>query len=150
MADGSTKTCFTMIRIVSMLVFICHVMACLWVLVGRTGAQAGKVKQHEQTSMDIYFTLGWLTCVFRIVFVFQENWLDHFFGFEPEDTVHGLSVSRVYLAAYYYCFTTMTGVGYGDITPQSDRERGFAICLEGVGGFTYAFIIGSLTVLTIL
>jgi hypothetical protein len=85
--------------------------------------------------------------VFRIVFVFQENWLDHFFGFEPEDTVHGLSVSRVYLAAYYYCFTTMTGVGYGDITPQSDRERGFAICLEGVGGFTYAFIIGSLTVL---
>jgi hypothetical protein len=46
MADGTTKTCFTMIRIVSMLVFICHVMACLWVLVGRTGAQAGKVRTY--------------------------------------------------------------------------------------------------------
>mmetsp|Transcript_29838 Transcript_29838/g.35188 ORF Transcript_29838/g.35188 Transcript_29838/m.35188 type:complete len:811 (-) Transcript_29838:159-2591(-) len=116
MAHGTTKTCLRMCRIIFTLCFICHVMACLWVMLGRIGAKQGK-----------------------------ENWLNEFFGFEPEDTEHGLTVSRIYLASFYYCFTTMTGVGYGDITPQNDSERGFAVCLEGIGGFTYAYIIGSLT-----
>lgn len=54
-------------------------------------------------------------------------------------------VMDIYLAAFYYSFTTMTTVGYGDITPKNSTERIFAICLETLGGFMYAYVISSLT-----
>jgi hypothetical protein len=54
-------------------------------------------------------------------------------------------VMDIYLAAFYYSFTTMTTVGYGDVTPKNSTERIFAICLECLGGFMYAYVISSLT-----
>ena len=49
----------------------------------------------------------------------------------------------LYIACLYWAFTTMTTVGYGDITPQSDAERIY--CIFGMiacGGF-YGYVIGS-------
>ena len=56
-----------------------------------------------------------------------------------------LSVPREYLAAVYWATTTLTTVGYGDITPQSDLERFFTIVAMVVGGGFYGYIIGSIT-----
>jgi len=62
-----------------------------------------------------------------------------------KDTKNGDKVWSIYLASFYFCMTTMTSVGYGDISPQSDRERYFCILLEGVGCVIYALIVAILT-----
>jgi hypothetical protein len=49
------------------------------------------------------------------------------------------------VAAYYFCFTTMTTVGYGDIFPYSNSERIMCIFLQICGGFVMAWVIASLT-----
>jgi len=52
---------------------------------------------------------------------------------------------KEYLAALYWAMTTMTTVGYGDITPSSDWERVFAMIGMAVGGSFYGYVIGNIS-----
>ena len=46
-----------------------------------------------------------------------------------------------YISSFYFIITTMTTVGYGDITCKSSVERTFQIILLAIGTLTYSFII---------
>jgi len=52
-----------------------------------------------------------------------------------------------YVAALYWAFTTMTTVGYGDITPKSDIERIYAIVSMIFGATIFGYIVGSIAAL---
>jgi len=54
-------------------------------------------------------------------------------------------VHNMYLASLYYAFVTVTTVGYGDIHPITDVERGYAIFCTLVGSGVFAFFVGELT-----
>eukprot|EP00927_Polykrikos_kofoidii_P086717 TRINITY_DN9806_c0_g1_i2.p1 TRINITY_DN9806_c0_g1~~TRINITY_DN9806_c0_g1_i2.p1 ORF type:complete len:897 (+),score=132.66 TRINITY_DN9806_c0_g1_i2:57-2693(+) len=55
------------------------------------------------------------------------------------------SPTSVYLASYYWSITTMTTVGYGDLTPNSNTERVIAMAAMIIGGSYYCYVIGSFT-----
>ena len=70
-------------------------------------------------------------------------------------TVDGLEVlvksdaSRFtqYITSYYFALTTLTTVGYGDISPQTNVERVFIIIVMLVGAIIYASIFGNMAAL---
>lgn len=49
-----------------------------------------------------------------------------------------------YLRALYWTVTTMTTIGYGDITPHTNIEYGFVIVVMLLGATMYAYIIGNI------
>lgn len=51
-------------------------------------------------------------------------------------------VSEQYLFAIYWALTTLTTVGYGDITPTNDFERTFVTCSLLIGSLVFAYILG--------
>jgi len=51
-------------------------------------------------------------------------------------------VSRQYLFSVYWALTTLTTVGYGDITPNTDAERGMAIFALILGSLLFAYMLG--------
>ena len=118
LAEGLTRTFLRILFIMMLMGMMCHYMSCFWVLAGRQSEKDG-----------------------------QESWLhdEESFEFEAEETTGGSKVGRIYIAAYYFCFTTMTTVGYGDVKPVSNTERIICIILQGAGTFMYAYIIGSFT-----
>jgi len=56
-----------------------------------------------------------------------------------------LSDEEKYLVAVYFCVTTSTTVGYGDISATNYAERIFCILMQltGASGFSYAISVFS-------
>jgi hypothetical protein len=59
-------------------------------------------------------------------------------------SIDSLSPQQVYLKAFYFIVTTMTTVGYGDMSGSTTLEQYFCILLMLGGVFIFSMISGSL------
>ncbi|MGL5082758.1 MAG: ion transporter [Microcoleaceae cyanobacterium] len=92
----------------------------------------------------IFLIDHWVACTWfligNITEKFGESWL----------TNSGLAVESPrtkYLRSLYWSITTLTTVGYGDITPTNDIEIIFTLMVMFLGISMYAFIIGNVAAL---
>ncbi|KAL1515621.1 hypothetical protein AB1Y20_002240 [Prymnesium parvum] len=78
----------------------------------------------------------------------QPSWLDSsglidtWNGTVPEELL-----PELYVASLYWAFTTMTTVGYGDLTPRGVLEHSLAIVAMMLGASVFGYIVGSATAL---
>jgi voltage-gated potassium channel len=55
-----------------------------------------------------------------------------------------LDWGTVYVKSLYWTITTLTTVGYGDIIPETNTQRIFAICVMILGIGVYGYLIGNI------
>ena len=85
--------------------------------------------------------IHWVACAWFVI-----AWIAQF----PEDCwvaragIIDSSTSTQYIRSLYWTITTMTTVGYGDITPLRTAEYSLSIIVMLLGASMYAFIIGTL------
>ena len=53
-----------------------------------------------------------------------------------------------YVASVYWSITTMTTVGYGDITPASTHERLYACLAMLLGATLFGYVIGNVAAMS--
>lgn len=73
--------------------------------------------------------------------VVELTWIDQ----EELDFDETFSGRQLYILAIYFTVTTMTTVGYGDISATNTYERLFCIVLMFVGVSCFTFISGALS-----
>ena len=114
--------------------FACHVLACLWVMVGRYGSLHGKDNwlSHQRCSDDDGDDD-------------DERLACDWGPFTHVETTAGEHVGTIYLAAFYFCVTSMTSGGFGDITGRNDDERVVSVVLEFIGAGVLASCVASMT-----
>jgi len=97
-----------------------HLAACFWVGIAKAN------RSHDQ-SFENYFGYNVNSWVVR----FQDTWQK--------------SNLEMYLRALYWAFTTLTTVGYGDITPLMPLEVVFTIVVQLCGSTMFGFIVGNVS-----
>uniref|UniRef100_A0A671UCG9 Voltage-gated inwardly rectifying potassium channel KCNH2 n=1 Tax=Sparus aurata TaxID=8175 RepID=A0A671UCG9_SPAAU len=101
---------------------IAHWLACIWYAIGNV---------ERSTSAGI----GWL-----------DN-LGEQLGKPYNDSVirSGPSIRDKYVTALYFTFSSLTSVGFGNVSPNTNSEKIFSICIMLIGALMYASIFGNVS-----
>jgi len=85
-----------------------------------------------------FLVAHWLACFGNLIDKSSLNVYFQGLGITP-------TALEKYLAGIYWAMTTLSTVGYGDITPKTDEERIYAMVAMVIGGSLYGYVIGSVT-----
>ncbi|XP_056246313.1 potassium voltage-gated channel subfamily H member 2-like isoform X2 [Seriola aureovittata] len=101
---------------------IAHWLACIWYAIGNVdrSASAG---------------IGWL------------DTLGDQLGKPYNDSIteSGPSIRDKYVTALYFTFSSLTSVGFGNVSPNTNSEKIFSICVMLIGALMYASIFGNVS-----
>ncbi|XP_028038722.1 potassium voltage-gated channel unc-103-like isoform X6 [Bombyx mandarina] len=101
-------------------VLIAHWLACLWYAIG------------SWERPQLHAPIGWLDALANDV---QASY----------DNSTGPSMRSRYITALYFTCTSLTSVGFGNVAPNTDMEKGFTIFVMLVGSLMYASIFGNVS-----
>ncbi|KAL1006352.1 hypothetical protein UPYG_G00071240, partial [Umbra pygmaea] len=99
---------------------IAHWLACIWYAIG---------------SVERNGSIGWL------------HTLGESLGKQYNITVPGSgpSIKDKYVTALYFTFSSLTSVGFGNVSPNTNSEKIFSICVMLIGSLMYASIFGNVS-----
>jgi hypothetical protein len=106
-----------MTKLLTMLVITAHVCACVWYMFGKPVVDLGVGVGIEED---------------------DDGWVSRYY---PE-LVESDDKMALYLHAFYFVCTTMTTVGYGDISPKRHGEIIFAMVVQYLGVAIVGYIVG--------
>ncbi|XP_050673584.1 potassium voltage-gated channel unc-103 isoform X3 [Leptidea sinapis] len=101
-------------------VLIAHWLACLWYAIG------------SWERPQLHAPIGWLDALANDVQASYNN-------------STGPSMRSRYITALYFTCTSLTSVGFGNVAPNTDMEKGFTIFVMLVGSLMYASIFGNVS-----
>ncbi|XP_035706356.1 potassium voltage-gated channel subfamily H member 6 isoform X3 [Folsomia candida] len=101
----------------------------------------------------------WLACIWYAIGNAERTfsnpgigWLDHlandthqFYGFDENNKTVGPTLKSRYVTALYFTFSSLTSVGFGNVSPNTDAEKMFTIAVMLVGSLMYASIFGNVS-----
>uniref|UniRef100_A0A3Q2VUU9 Voltage-gated delayed rectifier potassium channel KCNH4 n=1 Tax=Haplochromis burtoni TaxID=8153 RepID=A0A3Q2VUU9_HAPBU len=115
--------------LMSMFALLAHWMACIWYIIGK------KEMEDNTNNWDI----GWL----------------HELGkrlespYYPTGGVNGSgsgpSIRSVYISSLYFTLSSLTSVGFGNVSANTDAEKIFSVCVMLIGALMHALVFGNVT-----
>ncbi|XP_020567965.1 potassium voltage-gated channel subfamily H member 6-like isoform X3 [Oryzias latipes] len=124
---------------------------------------ARKLDRYSEYGAAVLFLLmctfvliaHWLACIwYAIGFVerpYTDNgWLDNLAEqlgkvYNETDSTSGPSVKDKYVTALYFTLSSLTSVGFGNVSPNTNSEKIFSICVMVIGSLMYASIFGNVS-----
>ncbi|EDO47123.1 predicted protein, partial [Nematostella vectensis] len=100
---------------------VAHWLACIWYFIGR-----GEIRNKH----------GWITLL-------GEQTGQPVNTSAPENS--GPSMKSRYVTSLYFTLTSLTSIGFGNVAPNTNAEKLFAVAMMLVGALMYAAIFGNMT-----
>ncbi|XP_028674224.2 potassium voltage-gated channel subfamily H member 6a [Erpetoichthys calabaricus] len=126
---------------------------------------ARKLDRYSEYGAAVLFLLmctfaliaHWLACIWyaignveRPYMVHKIGWLDNLADqigkrYNDSDFSSGPSIKDKYVTALYFTFSSLTSVGFGNVSPNTNSEKIFSICVMLIGSLMYASIFGNVS-----
>ncbi|XP_073701243.1 voltage-gated inwardly rectifying potassium channel KCNH7 [Garra rufa] len=99
----------------------------------------------------------WLACIWYAIGNVEKPYLEHKIGWldnlevslgkrcNSTDHCSGPSIKDKYVTALYFTFSSLTSVGFGNVSPNTNSEKIFSICVMLIGSLMYASIFGNVS-----
>ncbi|XP_072115882.1 voltage-gated inwardly rectifying potassium channel KCNH7-like [Mobula birostris] len=99
----------------------------------------------------------WLACIWYAIGNVERPYLVHKIGwldslgeqiekrYNYSDASSGPSIKDKYVTALYFTFSSLTSVGFGNVSPNTNSEKIFSICVMLIGSLMYASIFGNVS-----
>ncbi|XP_048056703.1 potassium voltage-gated channel subfamily H member 7 isoform X8 [Megalobrama amblycephala] len=99
----------------------------------------------------------WLACIWYAIGNVERPYLAHTIGwldnlgmsigkqYNVSDRSSGPSIRDKYVTALYFTFSSLTSVGFGNVSPNTNSEKIFSICVMLIGSLMYASIFGNVS-----
>jgi len=98
------------------------------------------IVRMSELVLIIFLIDHWVACIWFLIgsstLITGDSWLSN-------SNLESASIATQYMKSLYWSITTLTTVGYGDITPTSNLEIAFTLVVMILGVSMYAFIIGN-------
>ncbi|XP_077159726.1 voltage-gated delayed rectifier potassium channel KCNH8 isoform X1 [Paroedura picta] len=111
--------------LMSMFALLAHWMACIWYVIGR--------KEMEKKPFN--WDIGWLHEL-------GKRLESPYYG---NTSIGGPTLRSTYIAALYFTLSSLTSVGFGNVSANTDAEKIFSICIMLVGALMHALVFGNVT-----
>ncbi|XP_011899286.1 PREDICTED: potassium voltage-gated channel subfamily H member 8 isoform X7 [Cercocebus atys] len=86
-------------------------------------------------AVEILFIIGWLHEL-------GKRLESPYYG---NNTLGGPSIRSAYIAALYFTLSSLTSVGFGNVSANTDAEKIFSICTMLIGALMHALVFGNVT-----
>ncbi|XP_049889540.1 potassium voltage-gated channel subfamily H member 6-like [Epinephelus moara] len=125
---------------------------------------ARKLDRYSEYGAAVLFLLmctfaliaHWLACIWYAIGNVERStsarigWLDNLgeqLGKLYNDSIigSGPSIRDKYVTALYFTFSSLTSVGFGNVSPNTNSEKIFSICVMLIGALMYASIFGNVS-----
>jgi len=101
---------------------LAHWLACIWYFIGNI-----ELKDENLN------TIGWLDSLGKQIHQ----------PFNKSDPTSGPDLKSKYVTALYFTLSSLTSVGFGNVSPNTNTEKIFSICVMLIGSLFYAAIFGN-------
>nr|XP_033786562.1 potassium voltage-gated channel subfamily H member 8 [Geotrypetes seraphini] len=112
--------------LMSMFALLAHWMACIWYVIG---------KMEMESNNPLTWDIGWLHEL-------GKRLESPFYG---NNTLGGPTIRSAYIASLYFTLSSLTSVGFGNVSANTDIEKIFSICIMLVGALMHALVFGNVT-----
>ncbi|XP_069808562.1 voltage-gated inwardly rectifying potassium channel KCNH6 isoform X4 [Dendropsophus ebraccatus] len=126
---------------------------------------ARKLDRYSEYGAAVLFLLmctfaliaHWLACIWYAIGNVERPYMEHKIGwldnlanqigksYNDTDLGSGPSIKDKYVTALYFTFSSLTSVGFGNVSPNTNSEKIFSICVMLIGSLMYASIFGNVS-----
>ncbi|KAI7798929.1 putative potassium voltage-gated channel subfamily H member 8 [Triplophysa rosa] len=118
--------------LMSMFALLAHWMACIWYIIG---------KKEVESNADTW-DIGWLHELGKRL---ESPYEEVGTGAVNGTVSNGPSLRSIYIAALYFTLSSLTSVGFGNVSANTDAEKIFSICTMLIGALMHALVFGNVT-----
>ncbi|XP_077339481.1 voltage-gated inwardly rectifying potassium channel KCNH3 [Lithobates pipiens] len=129
---------------------LAHWVACIWYFIGQ---------QEIASNQSVVPEIGWLQELARRLetpyYMGKRNISRHLSlpNNDSEDTLNetalvllgGPSPRSSYITSLYFALSSLTSVGFGNVSANTDTEKIFSICIMLIGALMHALVFGNVT-----
>ncbi|XP_063808741.1 potassium voltage-gated channel subfamily H member 3 isoform X1 [Pseudophryne corroboree] len=129
---------------------LAHWVACIWYFIGQREIESSQSEVPE---------IGWLQELARRLetpyYIGRKNITQHLTTQNnySEDTANetslvllgGPSPRSSYITSLYFALSSLTSVGFGNVSANTDTEKIFSICIMLIGALMHALVFGNVT-----